>query len=285
MAEPLRERTDAERRGGVCLRTRRVTSFALSQAELDRYREEGFLGPYRLCSEEEMAVHRARLEAAIPDLRIKGRQAALVGPRATVHNRHLDVPAIWALVNRPELVDRAVSLLGPDLQLYRTNLFVKRPGSKPVPWHQDANWRWPVEPPRLVSAWIAFDATTIENGCTQFIRHSQHEMLPHVRAPQEVHFDEMAEPALVDTEGAIPAELRAGEFMLFSYQTLHGSGPNVSSGRRMGMSARIIGSDVRVTRYDSPEHGVFQLAGIDRTGLNRVLAPPSDPDFPGKETQ
>ena len=76
------------------------------------------------------------------------------------------------------------ALYGPDLLLWRTNFFVKEPGAKEIPWHlfvvrkaldtlvgdnkrkssslalrQDRNY-WPLEPPIIISAWIAVDAAT-----------------------------------------------------------------------------------------------------------------------------
>jgi ectoine hydroxylase-related dioxygenase (phytanoyl-CoA dioxygenase family) len=41
-----------------------------------------------------------------------------------------------------------------------TNFFVKEPVAKEIPWHQDFNY-WPLEPPIIVSAWIAIDPSTV----------------------------------------------------------------------------------------------------------------------------
>ena len=81
-----------------------------------------------------------------------------------VHNRHLDYPLIYELATHPSIVERMTSLYGPDLLLWRTNFFVKEPGAKEIPWHQDFNY-WPLEPPIIISAWIAIDSATLENSC------------------------------------------------------------------------------------------------------------------------
>ena len=68
-------------------------------------------------------------------------------------------------------------LYGPDLLLWRTNFFVKNRGSKAIPWHQDFNY-WPLEPPVIISAWIAVDPSTRQNGNLQVIPGSHRSYRP-----------------------------------------------------------------------------------------------------------
>ena len=73
------------------------------------------------------------------------------------------------------------SLYGPDLLLWRTNFFIKEPGAKEIPWHQDFNY-WPLEPPIIISAWIAVDSATLENSCLQIVPGSHRKVVPHVES-------------------------------------------------------------------------------------------------------
>ena len=50
---------------------------------------------------------------------------------------YLDCPLIHELATHPAVVKRMAALYGPDLLLWRTNFFVKEPGAKEIPWHQD----------------------------------------------------------------------------------------------------------------------------------------------------
>ena len=84
------------------------------------------------------------------------------------------------------------ALYGPDLLLWRTNFFVKEPGAKEIPWHQDFNY-WPLEPPIIISAWIAVDAATLENSCLQIIPGSHRKVVPHVKATSEMAFGQMGD--------------------------------------------------------------------------------------------
>ena len=105
------------------------TNYQLSGEEMERFRRQGYLGPYALCSPDEMrgmqpAIERV-LETDAPDHGVRE------------HNRHLDCPLIHELATHPAVVKRMAALYGPDLLLWRTNFFVKEPGAKEIPWHQD----------------------------------------------------------------------------------------------------------------------------------------------------
>ena len=152
------------------------TNYQLSGEEMERFRRQGYLGPYALCSPDEMRGMQPAIE------RVLETDAPDHGVRA--HNRHLDCPLIHELATHPAVVKRMAALYGPDLLLWRTNFFVKEPGAKEIPWHlfvvrkaldtlfgdnkrkssslalrQDRNY-WPLEPPIIISAWIAVDAAT-----------------------------------------------------------------------------------------------------------------------------
>lgn len=123
---------------------------ALSTAEMARFRRDGYLGPHKLCSPAEMAALRPAIEQVLDTVAPHGSRG---------HNRHLDSRAVYDLATHPAIVERMAALYGPDLLLWRTNFFVKNRGSKAIPWHQDFN-HWPLEPPVIVSAWIAVDPST-----------------------------------------------------------------------------------------------------------------------------
>ena len=68
------------------------------------------------------------------------------GPDLDHHDRPLDDCTVCRIRRRPELTDRAASLLGPELMIWRSNFQVKRPAAKAVgdtrnytnvSWHQD----------------------------------------------------------------------------------------------------------------------------------------------------
>ena len=76
----------------------------LSGAEVERFRRNGFLGPYSLCSPDEMAALRPAIE------RVLETDPPVAHNR--VHNRHLDSRAVYDLATDPAIVERMAALQG-----------------------------------------------------------------------------------------------------------------------------------------------------------------------------
>ena len=235
------------------------TNYQLSGEEMERFRKQGYLGPYTLCSPEEMRDMRPEIEKVLktdaPDHQVKE------------HNRHLDYPLIHELATHPAIVKRMAALYGPDLLLWRTNFFVKEPGAKEIPWHQDFNY-WPLEPPIIISAWIAVDAATLENSCLQIIPGSHRKVVPHVKATSDMAFGQMGDLDFVDTSNCVNLEMQPGEFVLFNERTLHHSDANRSAKRRIGLAVRVIVPIVKVLEWDAPLHELIVIHGEDAVQFN-----------------
>ena len=237
----------------------------LTNEETTRFRKEGYLGPYSLCSPEEMADWRIEVEQVL--------ETKPPDAKNTIHNRHLDSRAIYDLSTHPEILNRMVSLYGQDLLLWRTNFFIKYQGSKAIPWHQDFNY-WPLEPPIIISAWIAVDPSSKENGNLQLIPGSHRKVIPHIKATPDVQFREMADAGYYEPDQLIDLEMQPGEFILFNERTLHHSEANHSELRRIGLAVRVIVPIVTVLKYDSPDHALHLIHGKDTLGFNRIVEPP-----------
>jgi ectoine hydroxylase-related dioxygenase (phytanoyl-CoA dioxygenase family) len=246
-------------------------SYQLSKEEVLRFREQGYLGPYEAFSPVEIDL----LREAVFD-RVLQTDSPLAPSR--FQSRHLDQPVVYDLCTHPAIVERITGLLGRDLILWRSNLFVKEPGGKEIPWHQDINY-WPIEPPLNVTAWMALDDVTTENSCVQLIPGSHTSLVPHVSVSPDAGVDpdfaEMADPAYVDTGNLVNMELRPGQFFLFTEKVLHHSDPNRSGKRRAGLAIRVTVPFVKVDHARMfPGHRVVVISGEDRFGLNDVGSPP-----------
>lgn len=231
----------------------------LSQEETDHFREKGFLGPYRLCSAEDMLKMQPEIEKIL--------ETDAPDHKNRVHNRHLDFPLIHELATHPSIVKRMAGLYGPDLLLWRTNFFVKEPGAKEIPWHQDFNY-WPLEPPIIVSAWIAVDSATLENSCLQIVPGSHRKVIPHVKATSDMAFGQMGDLNYIDSSNYVNLEMQPGEFVLFNERTLHHSEANKSKKRRIGLAVRVIVPIVKVFNWDSPNHELLVIHGQDSVKIN-----------------
>lgn len=247
--------------------TATLESLALSPEQVKTFHEQGYLGPFRLWDESETPAIRAMLE-----------EFYINNPDDTVasNNRFIRHPEIVELLRRPELCEKMASIIGKDLFLWRIGAFIKEAnvglGLMEIPWHQDKNY-WPLEPALVCSAWLAVDDVDVENSAVHIIPGTHRELIPHIPATEGQAFREQADPACYDASKAVALELKAGEFFMFNERLLHWSRPNTSDRRRFGMAIRVLPPQVRVTKWDGPEHGLVQLQGEDPLKFNRLIEP------------
>ena len=232
------------------------------EAALD-YRRDGYLSPIRVLSPQEAQGYRAKLEA----IEASGRL-----PAGALRSKcHLLLTWIDDIVRHPRVLDAVERLLGPDLLVWGTSFFIKEPrNTSYVSWHQDLTY-WGLEPADIVTAWIALSESTLENGAMRVIPGSHTlEVMPHTDtfAPenllsrgQEIRVD-------VDAAQAVALELAPGEMSLHHVKLIHGSEPNPSDKRRIGLAVRYIPTYVRQTvgMIDS----ATLVRGSDRYGHFRV---------------
>jgi ectoine hydroxylase-related dioxygenase (phytanoyl-CoA dioxygenase family) len=232
----------------------------LSPAEIRRFHDEGYLGPYVLCSPAEMAVIRQKIvDEVLPTVMQRPDK-----------QRHLDSRIIYELCSHPAILDRIESLIGPDILLWQSRLVIKDPGAKLVTWHTDDNYLH-IEPRLNFSAWIAIDETTAENGAVRLLPGTHKLTIPHIAAEPDVYSPQQADPRYFDEHGpVVEMQLLPGQFFLFTDRTLHQSGPNHTNRARIGLAVRLTVPFVRVDH----ELGVLVVRGQDRLGFNKVVQPP-----------
>lgn len=259
-------------------------AFRLSPEQVEQFHRDGFLAPLEACRPDQMQAWRPYLEKMLEtpfvDEAADGRRhawdAEKMGARKQHwgHNRHLDDRTLWEISTQPAIVGAMQSVLGRDLLLWRTNFFTKEPGAREIPWHQDRNY-WPLEPEIIISAWLAIDRADKENACLQVIPGSHRKLIRHVKASEEMAFQEMADASGVDLTRKVDVPLEPGQFILFNERTLHHSEPNRSKRRRMGLAIRVIPPQVRILRFDSPSHQALLVSGEDPLGFNPIGKPPA----------
>lgn len=241
----------------------------LTRDEVDFFVENGYLGPYSAMPPQEMADIRREIEDQV--LTTDG-----PNPRSRMQSRHMDQAVIYDLATHPAIIERIAGLLGPDLIVWATNLWLKEPGGAQIPWHQDVDG-WPLEPQVNTSAWIAIDEVTVENACVQIIPGSHRQSLSHTRAGADMGFFKMVDPSAYDADAAVNMELKPGEFFLFSERLLHGSSRNASQKRRLGISVRVTLPIVHINQDASPlhaGHSAIIARGNDVMGFNRYAGRP-----------
>ena len=103
----------------------------------DVYARDGFVFPIDVVSAGEAEQVRADLEAAEAELANDARRLAVL---RAYPDRVL--PSFDALIRNPRLIEAAAQVLGPDLMVWSSGLFIKEARSpKIVSWHQDLTYR------------------------------------------------------------------------------------------------------------------------------------------------
>src|SRR5262245_6951324 len=140
----------------------------LSSAELDSWNDKGFIGPFTALPPPEMAAVLDEIGKTVmadlaqpagpPPTETSPQEARRARVLRATRNRHLDVRAIARVCSHPELVERLASLLGPDLVLWRSQVFLQTgaPG-RGLPWHSDHYAALLAEPGTNLSAHIALN--------------------------------------------------------------------------------------------------------------------------------
>lgn len=229
----------------------------LSAQAVEKCRRDGFYFPVPVLSTEEAAHYRRCLEA----------HEARTGAPLQGNWRHkTHLLFTWAdeLVHHPRILDAVESVLGPDILCWTTNFFIKE-ASNPgfVSWHQDSTY-WGLDPDDVLTAWVAFTDATPENGYMQFLPGSHTvDQLPHV---DTFHKDNLLSrgqeiAVAVDKSKAVGVPLRAGEMSLHHIKLVHGSEPNRTNDRRIGLAIRYIPTSVRQTKV---RDAAMLVRGVDR---------------------
>ena len=144
-------------------------------------------------------------------------------------NPHAYRPVVQSLARAPALVAIVEQFLGAGVSVYFSQIFFKPPeGGGPKPAHQDNFYFGPTDIEGVVTAWIALDDATLENGCLYFgDGTNQGPVYPHV-APADEPFNLQLPPAVLDKQPMAPAPVRKGGVSFHHGNTFHQSGPNHS---------------------------------------------------------
>jgi len=231
----------------------------LSSAAVEQFRRDGFYFPVRVMSAAEARSYRDRLEAH------ERRQGAPLQSNMR-HKVHLLFRWANELVRRPTILDAVEDLVGPDILCWTTNFFIKEANNPAfVSWHQDATY-WGLDPDDVVTAWVALSDAPIESGAMKFLPGSHRgRQLTHVDTfhPDNLLSRGQEIAVEVDEREGVFVPLRAGEMSLHHVKLVHGSEPNRTGDRRIGLAIRYIPPYVRQIKV---RDSAMLVRGVDRYG-------------------
>jgi len=242
---------------------------SLNAAEVAAYRRDGYLFPVPVLDVDEVADLRAGFEA------FEDRWSDAPGlPRPFVQylrdGMQVVSPVADRIARHPAVLDVVESILGPDLMVWTCEFLPKEPQSpKMLTLHQDLNY-WGFEATgRHVTAWIALSEVDDANGAMHFVRGSH-------RWGSVEHHDTFGTDNILsrgqevtvahDPADEVVVALRAGQLSLHDGLMVHGSGPNTSDVRRVGVAVRYLTPSVRMASgaedYATPVRGDCSTAEL-----------------------
>ena len=225
----------------------------LSQAQIDQFRNDGCIFPVRVMSAQAAQACREKLEAFERDS-----GGPLRGELR--HKSHLLFPWIADLVRHERILDAVADLYGANLLCWTTNFFIKEARNPAfVSWHQDSTY-WGLDRPDVVTAWVALTPANRSNGAMAYISGTHTvDQMPHRDTFDENNLLTRGQEVMVDVDETrqVVIELEPGEMSLHHVRLVHGSPPNPSNDRRIGLAIRYIPTSVK------------QMAGVDSATLVR----------------
>lgn len=234
------------------------------------YNEDGFYLPYDVMPSHEAQLIRDDLEAAERELADRPEDLALL---RSFPDRLL--PSFDALIRHPRLIAAASEILGPDLMVWSSGLFIKEAATPNfVTWHQDLTY-WGLDDAEEVTAWFALSPSTVASGCMRFIPGSHRQQIVAHRDSFDknnllTRGQEIA--VKVDDSNAVDVILKTGQTSLHHGHLFHASGPNTTDDRRIGAAIRYIKPSMRQT--NGARTRVALVSGQDRFNHFEIAEPP-----------
>ena len=191
------------------------------------------IAPLRQAIDHAIATHRARIKGAEHDGRGSEDYERVFNQMV---NLWTDFPEAKQIAFHSRLAETARRISGcRHVRIYHDHAMIKPPGqqSKETNWHQDAPY-WPMDPVGALSAWIAIDDVSAENGCLHFVPGShKYERLEPIKLGVEGEsiVDKMNAQGY-DVPDPVTMEMASGGVTFHHGCTFHYAGPNETANPR-----------------------------------------------------
>jgi len=222
----------------------------ITQAQIDRYRADGFVVVPDFLSRAELDDWRDALDEALgrrgraklPGGRWKGEESVYPEDIEKVFiqrlNLWMDNPRMKRLILDERIAEMAANLAGLDcLRVWHDQALVKPPWGAPTGWHLD-NPYWSFYHADAITIWIALDDMTPHNGCLYFIPGTHKTASWDENATiEQNHFDDLF-TIYPEWRGmdAVCAEMRAGSCSFHNGLVAHGAHANMTPRPRRAMA-------------------------------------------------
>ena len=240
----------------------------LSLNQLKQYEDNGFVSPINIFSKEKAKEIRNEIELIEKKMPVELDKSGR-------YNAHLISPLLDDVTHNPKILDAVQSLIGEDILVCGTTLFIKNPNEKGfVSYHQDAKYIG-LEPHNWVTAWVAITDSNEKNGCMRMWSGSHKDNLKeHDQKFNEGNLLTRGQTVKnVPQDKITPLVLKAGQMSLHHPTVVHGSDLNKSNDRRIGF---VIQSYISTNVKQILGKNSVQLArGVDKFNFHDKIGRPS----------
>ena len=247
----------------------------LSTEQTERFHAEGYLILDPCLEEGELEALRERVRGIadgdldFPESSVEYEPGA--SGRRMEHLRKINHPSrhdsfFVDHARHPRILAAMVDLLGEDIKLFGDQLFMKPPGGIEKTYHQDCPY-FPVRPMEVITAWVALDEVTLENGC-MYVVPGSHKLgaVDHSEPWMVGDRKDMKIPdAAIDRERERPVTLRAGGCSFHHGLIQHRSGANRTQSFRRGLATHYMTAKSRWTG-EGEQPGYHLLSGREYEG-------------------
>ena len=260
----------------------------LTHAQLKSYQEEGFVSPIDCISVDQASQFFQSIESY--EKEFKEDVSVNIRVRAVLAFK-------WMidLARHPKLAGALQDCIGQNVLLFLSGVWSKRAGTDTfVSWHQDGAYN-PFDRNTGATAWIGLTDSTPEKGNIRCIPGSHRKIIEHEeRFDKDNILSRGQSVPKVDVSKAVDLPLRAGQFSIHHELLVHGSAPNKTKSRRLGVSFACVPTEAKplsgpntgilIAGENNPGHWVlnkepsFDLDPVGLEELKSVQAAYRDPD-------
>lgn len=235
----------------------------LTQAEIEQYREEGYLVYEGLIAGERLKKYVALFDELVEKAKRRRQGGGWtyeldrdgnVRPEMLLHKIQgvcVIEPRVLELAKEPDIVGRVQALLGRKLDVFGTKFFPMLPhGGTSTRWHQDTHY-FGTESEDIVTCGIYLQDTDRSNGCLKIIPRS-HRAGAFAHHPDPGWYGNWVD---ADESEAVDLVVPGGTVILFSANLLHGANANVSERSRYSTAWHYIPGDMHLEQF---QKGVYE---------------------------
>lgn len=223
-----------------------ANNITLAPEEISFYRSEGYLLVPNFVREDALAALCGEvlsiMQSAFGLSEANLSKASSTADKLRQCGQYLKDSALDSLINGANTLTLAGSLLEGTAHVYMPFTAVKAAGGGgQFHMHQDNSYTRHEPAMGSLNIWVALSDMTPENGCLRIVprSHRQGQLDSHNAGDGDSHRSVDFDPDLV-----FPVRMRAGDAVVFSRWTVHGSGPNTGREPRLAYALQFHRDDV-----------------------------------------